>query len=81
MFNSYTTSTYKLHFFESGTGLKFVITSDPKTPSLANELRQIYSDLYVQYISKNPLYELGTPITSSFFLHSVDTFVKGLKCF
>jgi hypothetical protein len=79
VFQNYTTSTYKLHYFETGTGLKFVLLSDPRTPALAAELRQIYSDYYVEYVSKNPLYQLGTPITCNLFLHSLDSFVKALK--
>jgi len=78
-FQNYTTSTYKLHYFETATGLKFVLCTDPKTQSLATELRQIYSDYYVEYLSKNPLYQLGTPITCSLFLHSLDSYIKGLK--
>lgn len=79
VFQNYTTSTYKLHYFETATGLKFVLCTDPKVQSLQNELRQIYSDYYVEYLSKNPLYQLGTPITCSLFLHSLDSYIKNLK--
>src|SRR5690349_14280670 len=58
-FNSYSTSTYKLHYFETATGLKFVITTDPKVPSLQQYLSKLYSEIYVEYVTKNPLYKLG----------------------
>uniref|UniRef100_A0A6B2LPY0 Trafficking protein particle complex subunit n=1 Tax=Arcella intermedia TaxID=1963864 RepID=A0A6B2LPY0_9EUKA len=81
VFDNYATSTYKLHYFESGTGIKFVLISDPKTASLGQELREIYRDYYVEYISKNPLYKLGSPINCASFTVAIDKFIKGLTSF
>jgi len=80
-FESYTTTTYKLHFFETGTGIKFVLTTDPKTNTLGKELRDMYRDFYVKYVVKNPLYTLGTPITCSAFHMAVDQYIKSLPSF
>jgi len=36
-------------------------------PSLRECLRQVYSGIYVEYATKNPLQPLGTPVTSTYF--------------
>lgn len=54
-FLAYRTSTYKLHYFETPTGLKFVMNTDPHTDSLRLVLRQIYVQMYVEYVVRNPL--------------------------
>ncbi|KAI7866616.1 Sybindin-like family-domain-containing protein [Spinellus fusiger] len=54
-FISYKTSTYRLHYYETPTGLKFVMNSDPNTESLRTVLKQIYVQLYVEFVVKNGL--------------------------
>ncbi|KAI9010375.1 Sybindin-like family-domain-containing protein [Phycomyces nitens] len=54
-FISYKTSTYRLHYYETPTGLKFVMNSDPNTESLRAVLKQIYVQLYVEFVVKNGL--------------------------
>jgi hypothetical protein len=80
-FDYYKTNTYKLHYFESGSGIRFVITSDPHVPSLQKELWKIYNDFYVEYVIKNPLYQLGDPINCPQFLHAVERYLMSLSFF
>ena len=54
-FISYKTSTYRLHYYETPTGLKFVMNSDPNTESLRVVLKQIHTQLYVEFVVKNGL--------------------------
>ncbi|KAI7900002.1 Sybindin-like family-domain-containing protein [Cokeromyces recurvatus] len=54
-FISYKTSTYRLHYYETPTGLKFVMNSDPNTENLRIVLKQIYIQLYVEFVVKNGL--------------------------
>ncbi|KAI8987061.1 Sybindin-like family-domain-containing protein [Pilobolus umbonatus] len=54
-FISYKTSTYRLHYYETPTGLKFVMNSDPNTENLRLVLKQIYVQLYVEFVVKNGL--------------------------
>ncbi|KAG0745596.1 hypothetical protein G6F57_009208 [Rhizopus arrhizus] len=54
-FISYKTSTYRLHYYETPTGLKFVMNSDPNTENLKLVLKQIYIQLYVEFVVKNGL--------------------------
>ncbi|KAF9431567.1 TRAPP subunit bet5 [Entomortierella beljakovae] len=88
-FIAYRTSHYKLHFFETITGLKFVLNSDPGVESLQQALRQIYTQLYVELVVKNPLANptlangVLNPETmgTEGFRDGVDRFVRSLTMF
>jgi len=80
-FLNFTTSKYKLHFFETPSGLKFIMNTDLNVGSMKDVLLQIFSSLYVDYVVKNPLCELDKPITSELFKAKLDEFVKGLPQF
>ncbi|KAI8097688.1 Sybindin-like family-domain-containing protein [Halteromyces radiatus] len=54
-FISYCTSTYRLHYYETPTGLKFVLNTDPATEGMRPVLKQIYVQLYVDFVVKNGL--------------------------
>lgn len=57
-FLAYSTPQYKLHSFETISGYRFVITTDPSVPDQQDCLRQIY-EMFVEHVIKNPLYQLG----------------------
>ena len=65
------TNTYKMHFLESPSGLKFVLLTEPKAGDLREAMWRLYSDCYVDCATRNPLYELGTPIQSPQFAAAV----------
>jgi hypothetical protein len=48
-FVSFTTSQYKLHYYETPTNTKFVMLTDLKSPSMRIALQQIYINLFVEY--------------------------------
>ena len=52
------------HYFETPTGLKFVMLTDTNVGSLNDSLWDIYSKLYVEYVVKNPLYRPGEWVDS-----------------
>lgn len=54
-FLSYRTGEYKLHYYETPTRMKFVMLTDTKVPNLRQYLYQIWANLYVEYVVKNPL--------------------------
>ncbi|KAL0970774.1 hypothetical protein UPYG_G00247230 [Umbra pygmaea] len=54
-FLSFQTSKYKLHYYETPTGVKIIMNTDLGVPNARDILHQIYSTLYVEYIVKNPL--------------------------
>lgn len=89
-FIAYKTSHYKLHYYETLTGLKFVLNSDPGVESLQSALRQIYTQIYVELVVKNPLASTnqssGMPINPETmgvegFRNGVDRFVRSLTMF
>lgn len=79
----FVTDQYALHYFETPTGLRFVLTTghDFGGIDVVRHLREIYSEVYVEYTVKNPLYVRGTPIKSALFTQKLDAFVQGLPCF
>lgn len=48
-FVSFTTSQYKLHYYETPTNIKFVMLTDLKSPPMRVALQQIYINLFVEY--------------------------------
>jgi len=76
-FNHYRTNTYKLHFFETLTGLKFVLLTDPQVGDIKDCLKNIYS-IYVQYVIKNPLYKLNEVIDCELFVVNLTKYVQSL---
>ncbi|XP_046546287.1 trafficking protein particle complex subunit 1-like isoform X2 [Haliotis rubra] len=80
-FMNFKTSKYKLHFFETQSGLKFIMNTDLNVGSVKETLQLIYSSIYVEYVVKNPLCCLDQPITSELFKAKLDDFVRGLPIF
>lgn len=83
-FVNYRTSAYKLHLFETITGYKFVMLSDPKTDSLRFVLRQIYVGPFLEYVVRNPLVKMDSReqgVDNEYFRASVDRLIRGLSVF
>ncbi|ORZ36237.1 Sybindin-like family-domain-containing protein [Catenaria anguillulae PL171] len=56
-FHAYSTSNYKLHYYEAPTSLKLVLITAPTvdTRAVREVLKSIYADIYVEHVVKNPL--------------------------
>ncbi|KAK7952639.1 uncharacterized protein PG986_008367 [Apiospora aurea] len=54
-FISYRTAQYKLHYYETPSSLRFAMLTEPGALSMRNVLHQIYINLWVEYVVKNPL--------------------------
>lgn len=83
-FVGYRTSSYKLHLYETQSGYKFVMLSDPKTDSLRFILRQIYIGPFLEYVVRNPIASMDSReygIDNEYFRASVDRLVRGLSVF
>ncbi|KAI0342110.1 snare-like protein [Trametopsis cervina] len=83
-FTNYRTSSYKLHLYETLSGYKFVMLSDPSADSLRFVLRQIYSGPFIEYVVRNPLMTLDSKehgIDNEYFRTSVDRMVRGLSVY
>ncbi|KAK2886049.1 hypothetical protein QQF64_020168 [Cirrhinus molitorella] len=80
-FLAFQTSRYKLHYYETPTGIKLVMNTDLGVPNCRDTLQQIYSTLYVEYIVKNPLCVLGESLQSDLFCSKLDSFIRALPFF
>ncbi|KAF8906496.1 snare-like protein [Gymnopilus junonius] len=83
-FVNYCTSAYKLHLFETVSGYKFIMLSDPKADSLRFVLRQIYVGPFLEYVVRNPLVKMDSReqgIDNEYFRASVDRLIRGLSVF
>ncbi|XP_044761478.1 trafficking protein particle complex subunit 1 [Coccinella septempunctata] len=77
----YKTSKYTLHYFETLTGLKFVLTTDNNAQLVRELLQQIYNQVYVEYVVKNPLISLSEPIESEIFKIKLDALIRQSSIF
>ena len=81
---SYKTSTYKLHYYESPTGYKFVLLSDQASESLRFVLRQIYATAFIEHVVRNPFFneldcrKTGRGIDSDAFRGAVNQIVSNV---
>ncbi|EPS37665.1 hypothetical protein H072_8663 [Dactylellina haptotyla CBS 200.50] len=79
-FLCYRTGHYKLHYYETITSLRFVMLTDVRTESLKSSLHQIYVNLYVEYVVKNPLSPVehagGEGVHNEMFELGIDSFVR-----
>lgn len=80
-FRYYKTNQYKLHFHETPTGLKLVLTTSPEVGDIDAILKQIYTQIYTEYVVRNPMCEPQKQITSELFVSKVDAYVKSLSIF
>ncbi|KAG5639389.1 hypothetical protein H0H81_002921 [Sphagnurus paluster] len=83
-FVNYRTSAYKLHLYETPSGYKFVMLSDPNTDSLRFVLRQVYVGPFLGYVVRNPLVKMDSReygIDNEYFRTSIDRLVRGLSVF
>ena len=58
--------TFRLQCFQSYTGVKFILYSEPHHTDLDAYLAQVY-EAYSDFVSKNPFYEADMPIRSDLF--------------
>ena len=80
VFVSYTTSKYKLHFMESPTGVKIVLNTDLNVGTVNEYLHNIYK-LYVDYVVKNAVTELGEILESELFTSKLNSYVQSLPIY
>ena len=57
-FTSFKTPSYKLHYYETQTGYRFILLSDPSSDSLRFVLRQLYSGPFIEHVVRNPLVQM-----------------------
>ncbi|KAK5067859.1 Trafficking protein particle complex subunit BET5, partial [Cryomyces antarcticus] len=79
-FLSYRTGEYKLHYYETPTNIKFVMLTDTKTNNLRIVLHQIWANLYVEFVVKNPLspaeHPGGVGVSNELFELGLESFIS-----
>jgi len=85
-FIAYRTSTYKIHLFETPSGLKFVLFSDPSVESLRFILKSIYQSAYIEFVVRNPMVGMDSReskrgIDNLAFRTAVNNFISSLSVF
>lgn len=56
-----------------------MLTTDLGTTDMREALRYIYSQIYVECLTKNPLYTPGEPITCTLFTETLERYAKTLS--
>lgn len=79
-FRYFKTSAYKLHYFETASGYRIVLNSDPATGDLREQLKRIY-ELIVDFVVKNPLFDVNDSIKSELFVSKLTQYLQSLPCF
>ena len=72
------TSAYRLHYFETASGYRFVLTTDLAAADLRDTLRHIYSNIFVETLTKNPMWTPGEPISHPSFVKALERYLGGL---
>lgn len=75
-FKSFATSKYKYNLFEVPSGLKFIILSPVDEIDYSELLKSIYCFLYLEHVSRNPMYEKDSVITSTLFKEKLKDMIK-----
>ena len=78
-FKSFSTQTYKLHFFESASGTKFILLTSPEVGDLSECLNHIYSSLFLEHVVKNPEYTPGEKFQFDSFTLSLNKYMLSLN--
>lgn len=70
--------TFKLHCFQTLTGVKLMVVADPTQAGVDTLLKKIY-ELYADYALKNPFYSLEMPIRCELFDSNLKTVLEQIE--
>ncbi|EEB18759.1 trafficking protein particle complex subunit, putative [Pediculus humanus corporis] len=70
--------TFKLHCFQTLTGVKFITISEPHQTGMEPLLKKIY-ELYADYALKNPFYSLEMPIRCELFESNLQNLLEQVE--
>ncbi|KAH3810893.1 trafficking protein particle complex subunit 1-like [Dreissena polymorpha] len=80
-FLNFKTSKFRLHLYETASGLKFVLNTDLSVGSVKDVLHEIYRTIYVEYVVKNPECDLTRTIDAELFKQKLEDYVRALPIF
>lgn len=70
--------TFKLHCFQTLTGVKFIIVAEPTQAGLDILLKRVY-ELYSDYALKNPFYSLEQPLRCELFDQNLQAVLESFE--
>lgn len=70
--------TFKLHCFQTLTGVKFMVVAEPIQAGLEVLLKKIY-ELYADYALKNPFYSLEQPLRCELFDQNLSVLLESFE--
>lgn len=74
-FSSLTTAEYRIHYWESMSGLRFALTTDPSVPRVSFD--KIYA-MYVSEVVKNPFQQTNAVITAPSWGTMLEKYIASL---
>lgn len=66
---------FRLSCFQTVTGTKFLLFTEPQQPNVETIMRKVY-ELYADYVTKNPFYQLEMPIRCSAFERHLVSYMR-----
>ncbi|KAK9480722.1 Sybindin-like protein [Lipomyces japonicus] len=72
------TEKFRLQCFQTLTGIKFLLISEPRQQNTDAILRRVY-ELYADYVVKNPFYEIEMPVRCEQFDRHLATYIRGIQ--
>ena len=69
------TETFRLQCFQTLTGTKFLLFTEPHQPNVDVVVRKVY-ELYADYVMKNPFYQIDMPVKCEAFDRHLGSFIK-----
>lgn len=69
------TSQFRMQCFQTQTGTKFLLFTQPQQPNIDTMMKKIY-ELYSDFVMKNPFYTVEMPIRCEKFDRGLDGFIK-----
>ncbi|KAJ5581255.1 Transport protein particle subunit trs23 [Penicillium hetheringtonii] len=70
------TEKFRLTCFQTLTGTKFLLFTDPMTGNVDTVMNKIY-ELYSDYVMKNPFYQLEMPVRCDAFDRHLGAWLRG----
>mmetsp|Transcript_20820 Transcript_20820/g.30852 ORF Transcript_20820/g.30852 Transcript_20820/m.30852 type:complete len:146 (-) Transcript_20820:65-502(-) len=80
---SYSTDAYTLNYYQTFSGLRFVLNTDNRAGDMNSVLKHIFGDIFVELVVKHPLYDPrdGSRIKLPVFEEELERYVTSLSCF
>ena len=68
-------SSFRLTCFQTFTGTKFLLFTEPQQPNVDIIIRRVY-ELYADYVMKNPFYQMEMPVRCEAFDRELMKYIR-----